>query len=135
MPPQRGAAISIGSVLFYIFGALGTIGSIFLLIASLTLPSLGGIPFIGGLTKVAAWILATFGAILLIPSVLAIIAGYLLWKGRRSGGIMGSVVSPIVLVVCVIILLYPVLWVAGIFGIAVSTVLMILVALGWTNLR
>jgi hypothetical protein len=132
--PQRGGATSAASILFMIYGALGITGSIFLLAASVAQQSIIGLPFIGALANIAAWILAAFGAILLAPSVLAVAAGYLLWKSKRSGGILGIAVAATVMAVLAVMLLYPVLYVVGIVGIAVSIILVVLVGAGWRRL-
>ncbi|MBS7622218.1 hypothetical protein KEJ39_00895 [Candidatus Bathyarchaeota archaeon] len=133
--PQRGGAISAASILFVIYGALGIIGSTFLLAASVAQPSIIGLPLIGALANVAAWILAAFGAILLPPSILALAAGYLLWKSRRSGGIFGIVIAAVTMAVLALLLLYPVLYVVGIIGIATSVILVVLISAGWRCLR
>lgn len=133
--PQRGAVVSAASVLFFIYGALGIIGSIFLLVASVAQSSISGLPLIGALANIAAWILATFGAILLAPSVLALAAGYLLWKSKRSGAILGIVIAAVAMAVLAVMLWYPVLYVVGIVGMAVSIILIVLVGAGWRRLR
>jgi len=133
--PQRGAVISAASALFFIYGALGIIGSIFLLVASVTQSSISGLPLIGELANIAAWILVTFGAILLAPSILALAAGYLLWKSKRSGAILGIIIAAVTMAVLAVMLLYPVLYIAGIVGIALSIILIVLVGAGWRRLQ
>ena len=90
---------------------------------------------IGELANIAAWILVTFGAILLAPSILALAAGYLLWKSKRSGAILGIIIAAVTMAVLAVMLLYPVLYIAGIVGIALSIILIVLVGAGWRRLQ
>ena len=66
--PRRVASITVASVLFYMFGIFGIIGSIFLLVFT---PALAIKNF--------------------FFSTLGIAAGYWLWNSRKKGGILGII--------------------------------------------
>jgi hypothetical protein len=131
----RAGTITAAAILFLIFGIVGIAGSIFLFVASAFPASFAGIPFIGGMVSIATWILIVMGILALAPGILSIVAGYLLWKNKRSGGILGIIPIAIQLTASALTFLLPVLWVGGVFGIAISIILLALILIGWKTLR
>jgi hypothetical protein len=85
---EKSTSITAAAILFFIFGILGTGGSLFLIAGSiafgiLPLIGLGGI--IPGFIGIAWFIIAIF----------TIVAGIELWRSRRIGGVIGMVSSMI----------------------------------------
>ncbi len=99
------------------------------------MPWFSGIPIIGDIILIAQWVLGGLGAIYLGLGVLTLPAFYLLWKNKRSGGIMGIVLAAIILVAFAITPFFPVLWFGGIFGVALAVIVIILIAIRWSSLR
>jgi|GEM_PF-2117888 uncharacterized membrane protein len=120
---ERSASITIASILFFIAGILEFIGGIILMGGGALFAK---IPLIG-------WIfgplIAIVGVIVLIASLLDLCAGTLLWDNKKSGGILGIVSSILGLMVGLIT--FPL----GLLDIALSLILIILIAVGWSTLK
>jgi len=99
------------------------------------LPWFSGIPIIGDIILINQLVLGGLGATYLGLGVLTLPAFYLLWKNKRSGGIMGIVLAAIILVAFAITPFFPVLWFGGIFGAALAVIVIILIAIRWNSLR
>jgi hypothetical protein len=135
MPFERGAALTAASIMFIVFGAIWIVYSIIPLISGF-LPSLAGTTLIGDFVSAGVWISAAIGIALVIPSVLCLVAGYLLWKRRRSGGILGIILAGILIAVnaATIALLKLGVMVVGAIGVVIFVLVIVLVAVGWKRL-
>jgi hypothetical protein len=136
MPFGRGATLTAASIMFIVFGAVWIVYSIIPLIAGF-LPSLAGTLLIGDFVSVGVWISAAIGIALLIPSILCLVAGYLIWKRRRSGGILGIALAAILIAVngATIALLQLGTMVVGAIGVVIFVLAIVLVAVGWKRFQ
>jgi len=134
MPRQRGWAVTAAAILSFIFGAIGIVGGTVVMLSSIIFASFIATPIIGDVAKIDFWITALIGIILLASTVLNIIAGYLLWRRRRSGGYLTIILAAIQLVTSIVMLFLPGLWVGGIIGVVTSVILIVFVAVGWSSL-
>ncbi len=136
MPFGRGAALTAASIIFIVFGAIWIVYGIIALIAGF-LPSLAGTPIIGDFVSAGVWISATIGIGLLIPGILCLVAGYLIWKRRRSGGMLGIIVAAILIAVNAgtIALLRLGTMVIGAIGVVILALAIVLIAIGWKHFQ
>jgi len=125
----RPASITVASILFYIFGILGIIGSLILLGGG---SILYGVPYVGWLT---GGVFIAFGIIGLIISILDILAGYWLWHSLRKGGIIGIIVCVLSIIVSIPELLIPSMAALTGVSILIDIVLIILIGIGWKSLK
>jgi hypothetical protein len=131
----RNSVITAAAVLFIILAIFSIAGGAVLIAASAFPASFAGITFIGQITAIDPIVLALLGVLYLGLGVVDIPVVYLLWKSRRSGGIMGLILAIIQLVTFAITPLFPVLWVGGIVGATLAVILIVLVAVRWNTLR
>lgn len=124
---DRGAALTILSILFYIFGVVE-------IVAGLSLLSLAHIASsIFFYTGVLAWVTMTLGIVVVIIGVADFLAGRWLWRAKRKGGILGFITGIIALIVNAIFLdTEPI---SSIFGIILSIVVIALIAIAWKRLQ
>jgi len=124
---HRGTAITVLSILFYIFGVVE-------IVAGLSLVSLAHIVSnIFFYTGVLAWVTMTLGIVIVIIGVADFLAGRWLWHAKRKGGILGFITATIALIVNAIFL--PTEPISSIFGIALSFVVIALIASAWKRLQ
>ncbi|MGH9922670.1 MAG: hypothetical protein ACRD38_07955, partial [Nitrososphaerales archaeon] len=89
---DRGGAITILSILFYIFGVVE-------IVFGLSLLSLGHIASsIFFYTGVLAWVTTALGIVVIIIGVADFLAGRWLWRAKRKGGILGLITAIIALI-------------------------------------
>jgi hypothetical protein len=131
----RAGVITAAAIILLILGIVGIGGGITLIVASAFPASFAGISIIGNISLINQWILGGLGAIYLGLGILTIPAFYLLWKNKRSGGIMGIVLAAILLVGFAITPFFPVLWYGGIVGVALAVIVIILIPIRWNSLR
>ncbi len=124
---DRGAALTILSILFYVFGVVE-------IVAGLSLLSLAHIASsIFSYTGVVAWVTITLGIIVVIIGVADFLAGRWLWRAKRKGGILGFITAIIALIVNGIFLTTEPI--SSIFGIALSIAVIVLIAVSWKRLQ
>lgn len=124
---DRGAALTILSILFYIFGVVE-------IVAGLSLLSLAHIASsIFSYTGVLAWVSITLGGVIVIIGVADFLAGRWLWRAKRKGGILGFITAIIALTVNAIFLSTEPI--SSIFGIALSVVVIALLVIAWKRLQ
>jgi hypothetical protein len=99
------------------------------------LPWFSGVPVIGDIILINQLVLGGLGATYLGLGVLTLPAFYLLWKNKKSGGIMGIVLAAIKLAAFAITPFFPVLWFGGIFGAVLAVIVIILIPIKWNSLR
>ena len=132
----RGFALTVAAIFFILFGAIWIVYSIIPLISGF-LPSFAGTLIIGDFIAAGFWISVAIGIALLIPSILCLVAGILIWKRRRSGGILGIVLAAILVAVnaAQIILMRLGVMVVGAIGVVVFVIAIVLVAVGWKRFQ
>jgi hypothetical protein len=88
-----------------------------------------GIQFLAGpfSENLSSGAVITLGVVLTALSVLDVVAGVMLWKGLRGGGVLGFVTSPIVFALGI--------GFAVPFLLVVTILRLVLVAAGWSSLR
>ncbi len=124
---DRRSALTILSILFYIFGVVE-------IVAGLSLLSLAHIASsIFSYTGVVAWVTMTLGIVVVIIGVADFLAGRWLWRAKRKGGILGFTTAIIALIVNGIFLTTEPI--SSIFGIILSVVVIALIAIAWKRLQ
>jgi len=129
---ERPTTITAACLSLYVYGSIGIIFSVILLLGSIIVASTS---FLGsGLASIGLFAL---GGSVLIIALLGIIGGYMMWKSQENGGYV-SVVSLFVGLVIAIFFYgaspsLPTLEICLIFS-AINVVLLILIAIGWKSL-
>ncbi len=124
---DRGVVLTILPILFYIFGVVE-------IVAGLSLLSLAHIASsIFSYTGVLAWVSITLGIVIVIIGIADFLAGRWLWRAKRKGGVLGFITAIIALVVNAIFLSTEPI--SSIFGIALSVVVIALLAIVWKRLQ
>ena len=125
----RPASITIASILFYIFGILGIIGSLAILGGGSVIYS---VPYVGWL---AGGVLVAIGIIGFILYLLYLLAGYWLWHSQRKGGIVGIIVSVLDILISIPMILIHAFTVLTGISVLIDIVLIVLIAVGWSSLK
>ena len=125
----RPASITIASILFYIFGILGIIGSLAILGGGSIIFS---VPYVGWL---ASDVLVAIGIIGFIIYLLYLLAGYWLWHSQRKGGIVGIIVSVLDILISIPMILIHAFTVLTGISVLIDIVLIVLIAVGWSSLK
>jgi len=125
----RPASITIASILFYIFGILGIIGSLAILGGGSIIFS---VPYVGWL---AGDVLVAIGIIGFIIYLLYLLAGYWLWHSQRKGGIVGIIVSVLDILISIPMILIHAFTVLTGISVLIDIVLIVLIAVGWSSLK
>jgi len=124
---DRGSVLTILSILFYIFGVVE-------IVAGLSLLSLAHIASsIFFYTGVLAWVTITLGIVIVIIGVAEFLAGRWLWRAKRKGGILGFITATIALIMNATFLTTEPI--SSILGIALSVVVIALIAIAWKRLQ
>lgn len=127
---ERPGTIAAAAILLIVFGVIGIILGVLIVVAAPLVTEV-----YGGKTAVTA---AAIGAITIIFSFLEVIAGWLLWNLKRSGGILAIILSAVGLIISFIKIPNESadVYIAGI-AISFSFLVLIvtLIALGWEKLR
>jgi len=124
---DRGAALTILSILFYAFGVVE-------IVAGLSLLSLAHIASsIFSYTGVLAWVTMALGIVIVIIGVADFLAARWLWRAKRKGGILGIITAIIALILNAIFL--PTEPISSIFGIILSIIVIALIAVAWKRLQ
>ena len=131
----RAGVITAAAVLLIISGIFGIAAGITLIVAGAFPASFAGIPIIGDISLISPWVLGGLGAIYLGLGILTLPAFYLLWRNRRSGGIMAIVLAAISIAAFAITPFFPVLWYGGIIGVVLAVIVIILIPIRWNSLR
>ena len=125
----RPASITIASILFYIFGILGIIGSLAILGGGAVIYS---VPYMGWL---AGGVLVAIGIIGFILYLLYLLAGYWLWHSQRKGGIVGIIASVLDILTSIPMILIPAFAVLTGISVLLDIILIVLIAFGWSSLK
>jgi hypothetical protein len=88
-PPSRPITITVASLLCFISGILGLIGSVIIIFSTIV----GGVLMIDRVITLAGATSAIVGLFFLIISILHIAAGKLLWRCLKKGGKLGVALS------------------------------------------
>ena len=136
--PERATVITVASVLFYVFGALGIVGSILLMEVGERLSSmLARLPpesrALLEMTGFSPSLLFYLGLASAVLSALYIVAGRYLWLSLKRGGVLGIAVC--VVSMALSIPLTPLGVASTLIGIIIDVALIALIAVGWNTLK
>jgi hypothetical protein len=96
----------------------------------------GGIPLIGGFAALASAVVIGASFLFLIVSAMYVLAGNWLWKSLKKGGVLGIILSIIGIIISIVTLPIPVIGgPSSIIGIIIDILMLILLAVGWRELR
>ena len=124
---NRGIAITVLSILFYLFGVVE-------IVAGLSLLSLAHIvSSIFFYTGVLAWVTMALGILVVIIGVADFLAGRWLWLAKRKGGVLGFITAITALVLNASFLSAEPI--SSTVGIVLSIVVITLIAIGWKRLQ
>ena len=124
---DRGAAITIATIIFYIFGVVEIVSGLSLLSLAHVASS------IYSYTGVIARLNIVLGIGIVAIGIVDFLAGRWLWRTKRKGGILGSITAIISVILNAIFV--PIAPVSSVFGIILSIVVIVLIAIGWKKLR
>jgi len=135
--PERATVITVASILFFVFGALGIASSILLISLGTLLSSLPGThplwSMVRGWLSLSASILIIIGLVSLLTSVLDIVAGYWLWRSLKVGGVLGIISCALGIFLSMPFVALDV--VSTSIGIIINIALIVLIAVGWNTLK
>jgi len=136
--PERATVITVASVLFYVLGALGIVGSMLVILFGALLSSLPSLlPTIPSQLRAfilfPAWLFIAFGLAALILSALDVVAGYWLWLSLKKGGILGIALCVASMALSIPFASLDV--VSTSIDIVIDIALIVLIAVGWNTLK
>jgi len=128
---ERPTAITIACVSLYVYGGIGIMFSVVLLLASVFLAS---IPILG--SGVASIQLYAIGGSILIVALLGISGGYMMWKSQRNGGYVSAISLFLGLIIAIVLYAsapsLSALETCLTFSV-INIVLLVLISLGWES--